>query len=438
LILFLFLSLSGIGVSAKDIKEHRIFEPHLGPDNVTQHSGYITVNGTYDNGVHLFYWMFESRSKPATDPFIIWLTGGPGCSSLMALFFENGPYTINSDLSLKINPYSWNSFANIIFVDQPAGTGFSYVDSTFDYVTNENQVAQEMYMFIQEFYQLYPKYSKLPLYIIGESYGGHYVPAISYAVMQGNANNSGPFNIPLKGLGIGNGWVDPYAQYPGYAEWSVMNNLISESEYDADMILIDTCQTLIETAPWPVAFYECQLTVEGVLAEVGVTLGYVPNPYNYKLPCNDPPLCYDFSLSDQYLAQPSVQKALGVSGHSWTECNMEVHTFLIGDWMTNLETVIPALLSNNYEVLIYSGMLDFICNWVGGEDWTTQMPWSGQNQFSNTNYTIWSVNGKPAGEARTYENLTFLKVYQAGHMVPMDQPVNALDMLNRFLKGQPF
>jgi len=106
--------------------------------------------------------------------------------------------------------------------------------------------------------------------------------------------------------------------------------------------------------------------------------------------------------------------------------------------MTNLEVVIPALLENNYQVLVYSGMLDFICNWVGGEDWTTAMPWSGQNDFSNTNYTVWSVNGNSAGEVRSYENLTFLKIYNAGHMVPMDQPVNSLDMLKRFLNNSPF
>jgi len=355
----------------------------------------------------------------------------------MALFFENGPYTINSDLSLKINPNSWNSFANIIFVDQPAGTGFSYVDSTFDYDTSEDQIAQDMYMFIQEFYQMYPQYSQLKLFILGESYAGHYVPAISYRIMQGNQKKDGPFNVPLVALGIGNGWVDPAAQYPGYASWAYSNQLINDVEYQADMAAIDTCEALIQTAPWMVAFYECQLTVEGILAEVGVTVGYVPNPYNYKLACDNPPLCYDFSLADQYLAQASVQAALGVTGHDWTECNMEVHTFLMGDWMVNLETVVPALLAN-YRVLVYSGVLDYICNWAGGEMWTTEMVWSGQQQFNNTKYVDWHVSGQTAGQARAASNLTFLKVNNAGHMVPMDQPVNALDMLKRFLNNQPF
>jgi carboxypeptidase C (cathepsin A) len=293
-------------------------------------------------------------------------------------------------------------------------------------------------MFIQEFYQLFPKYSKLQLFILGESYAGHYVPAISNRIMQGNQNKDGPFNVPLIGLGIGNGWVNPAAQYPGYPSWALQNDLINEAEYTADMAAVDTCEGLINTAPWMVAFYECQLTVEAILAEVGVTVGYVPNPYNYKLACDNPPLCYDFSLADKYLAQPSVQQALGTTGHDWTECNMEVHTILMGDWMTNLETVVPALLNAQYRVLVYSGVLDYICNWAGGEMWTTEMPWNGQQQFNGTSYVDWHVSGQVAGQARSALNLTFLKVNNAGHMVPMDQPANALDMLKRFLNNQPF
>jgi len=106
--------------------------------------------------------------------------------------------------------------------------------------------------------------------------------------------------------------------------------------------------------------------------------------------------------------------------------------------MTNLETVVPALLNAQYRVLVYSGVLDYICNWAGGEMWTTEMPWNGQQQFNGTSYVDWHVSGQVAGQARSALNLTFLKVNNAGHMVPMDQPANALDMLKRFLNNQPF
>jgi len=416
----------------------------IGPDNVTQHAGYITINGTFENGAHLFYWMFESRSHPATDPLVLWLTGGPGCSSLLALFTENGPYKVQDNLSLKINPFSWNSFSNIIFIDQPVGTGFSYADSVLDYVVDEEQVAQDLYVFLQNFFLQFPKYSHLPFYVIGESYAGHYVPALSYRILRGNQRHDGPYTINMQGLGIGNGWVDPYVQYAAYPAWAQLNNLINEAEYVGFEAAVLGCQALITAAygvpgAWIAAFEECQLMVEGVLGAMGITLGYVPNPYDYKIPCNDPPLCYDFTAVTNYLNQASVKSALGVTGHDWSACATEPHLYLLGDWISNLDRHVPALLNNQYRVLVYSGMLDFICNWVGGEYWTTKLRWAGQTAFNAANYTNWVVDAKQtAGYAKAAQGLTFLKVLNAGHMVPMDQPANALDMLRRFLTNKPF
>lgn len=65
----------------------------------------------------------------------------------------------------------WNSFANLLYVDQPAGTGFSYVKNPLGYVTNERTIGTELWTMIQEFYHKYPKYANLDLYIVGESYG---------------------------------------------------------------------------------------------------------------------------------------------------------------------------------------------------------------------------------------------------------------------------
>lgn len=85
----------------------------------------------------MFYWLFKSRENPATDPIVIWLSGGPGCSSELALFYENGPFGLNEDLSLKFNAFSWNNGSNLLFVDNPIGTGFSACNSVFDFDVNE-------------------------------------------------------------------------------------------------------------------------------------------------------------------------------------------------------------------------------------------------------------------------------------------------------------
>ena len=110
------------------------------------------------------------------------MTGGPGCSSKLALFGENGPFLIIDTEEPVYNKYGWNSFANLFYVDQPVGTGFSYGDVPFDYDTNEVEIATTMWNFMLEFYTKYPQYSKLDLYIINESYAGHYVLAIGKAI----------------------------------------------------------------------------------------------------------------------------------------------------------------------------------------------------------------------------------------------------------------
>jgi len=324
----------------------------------------------------------------------------------------------------------------MIFVDQPVGTGFSYADYTQDYVTNEDQVGQDMYVFLQEFFQLFPQYAPLEFYILGESYAGHYVPAIGYRIQTGNKNKEG-LHINLKGLAIGNGWVDPYQQYPAYADFAYNNGIISRPEWLADQVAMKACQVLIQ-AVGALALTECQLATEAIIVEMAAHLGYYPNPYDYKIPCAYPPLCYDFSLLDKWIVQPSVQKALGISPKSkWTECNGVVHTMMLGDWISNLEKYVPSLLQD-YQVLVYSGELDFIFNWVGGLAWTENMNWPGQVQFLKANMTTWHVSTIPAGASKASGNLTFLKVFKAGHMVPLDQPRNALHMLNRFFKNLPF
>jgi len=151
-----FLFFVGLSFARPDL-----FQARSKLKDVVQHYGYITVNVTME--ANLFYWMFESQGNPKTDPLVLWMTGGPGCSSELALFFENGPYTVDANGNLTPNPFSWNKNANLIYIDQPVGTGFSYASS--DYIHDEAQVAQEMYSFLQLFLQQYPQYAKLPFFV---------------------------------------------------------------------------------------------------------------------------------------------------------------------------------------------------------------------------------------------------------------------------------
>lgn len=179
------------------------------------------------NGDDMFYWLFDSKSQPSSDPLVMWLTGGPGCASEIALFYENGPYTINDDLSLNANAYTWNKVSNLLYIDQPIGTGFSKCSSIFHLDTTEEEIAANVNLFLEGFLVANPEYRGRDFFITGESYAGHYIPAIAYYLTK-NVTNLG---VNFKGIAIGNGWVDPYIQYPQYAEFAYENNLISVSQY---------------------------------------------------------------------------------------------------------------------------------------------------------------------------------------------------------------
>jgi cathepsin A (carboxypeptidase C) len=391
----------------------------------TWYSGLVDLEHDDD----IFYWWFESREAPEDAPLVLWLTGGPGCASEIALFYENGPYQFEDDgKTLKSNPYSWNSHANLLYVDQPVGTGFSHAGLTH-LSTNEEEIAENMAQFMIKFLAKYPQLEGKDFYITGESYAGHYIPAITHNFVFKHKED---LNINFKGMAIGNGLVDPYLQYPEYDTFSLENELIGKAEYVVLEGAFKACQALIKTHLWPIALEECQL---GVTAILGLPTDPRFNVYDIREKCDHPPLCYNFDPADNLLGSEDIKEILGVKGRSWTECNTAVHTALLGDWMLDLSPQVTDILEAGVDTLVYSGDKDFICNWRGGEKWTHDIAWTGHADFADASYNDWTVGSKAAGALKEYKNLKFLRVFDAGHMVPMNQPAAALEMLDQFTKG---
>jgi len=205
------------------------------------------------------------------------------------------------------------------------------------------------------------------------------------------------------------------------------------------------CQALIKKNQFVQALDACSLIENGVMKQISSKLGYTINPYDVRIPCDVEPLCYNMTYIDAFLAQPKVQSALGVTGHKWSECNNLVHTLLLDDWIANLATDLPLVLSAGVNVLAYSGMDDYICNYVGGKDWILNFDWPGHTALTSATFKPTTAGGSVAiGNFITAKPISsgafyFLEVYNAGHMVPMDQPQNALTMLNSFLfNANPF
>mmetsp|Transcript_94422 Transcript_94422/g.243860 ORF Transcript_94422/g.243860 Transcript_94422/m.243860 type:complete len:218 (-) Transcript_94422:219-872(-) len=157
------------------------------------------------------------------------------------------------------------------------------------------------------------------------------------------------------------------------------------------------------------------------------------NPYDMRIKCEHGHLCYDFDHVTKFLNSVEVREQLGVT-KKWGSCNMLVNALFQQDWMHNYHTLIPGMLADGIRVLVYAGDVDYICNWLGNKKWTLALEWPHKeafNQAEDAAYTLPGAN-EAAGRLRAEGGLSFLQIYQAGHMVPMDKPVVALDMLNAF------
>jgi cathepsin A (carboxypeptidase C) len=161
------------------------------------------------------------------------------------------------------------------------------------------------------------------------------------------------------------------------------------------------------------------------------------NPYDIRKPCGDNPLCYDFSHVEKFMNLDSTKQALHVDAHNpkWQTCNMMVNMEFHTDWMKDFSGYVADLLNDGIPALIYAGDLDFICNYLGNKAWTMELEWNHGAEFKAAEDKDWNDG---AGLARTAGGLTFLQVYDAGHMVPSDQPEHALTMITQFMNGEAF
>ena len=158
---------------------------------------------------NLFLISFQRDWRSA--PTLIWMNGGPGSTSLYGLFLEHGPFRVGPDGTLSRRRLTWASKYNVIYIDQPVGTGFSFTDSDEGHAKNETDVARDLYEFCRQFYGIFPELLDSDLYVTGESYAGKYVPALAHKIHSENAVGSGP-RMPLKGIAIGDGLCDPLNQ----------------------------------------------------------------------------------------------------------------------------------------------------------------------------------------------------------------------------------
>lgn len=430
---------------------------------------------------YLFYWLFapdlsqNSDLQEADIPLVIWLNGGPGCSSMDGLFLENGPLRFekresDGTFQLVAAQHSWHKVpAYMVYIDQPVGTGLSFTTS-HKYPRNDREVNIDFYYFLQSFLKTHSdkfvREQRLNrgLYFSGESHAGHYIPSMMAFILDQNPNAAvnNQIYVPLSGAAIGNGWVDPFHQYAA-AEAAYGHGIIGRAQMTALAKKEKECQDLLNKKRYSSAV--CFNLLDDI---VGQSYG---SKSNFKVSQYDirqvesrrgartfPP---GHKTVETYLGgtgsaagitSATMNAALAAlhatpsrqAGQIYQECTNPPYDALSHqDGLGVVNEVVKVLDHQEGEdkvrLLFFNGVTDLICNHVGNEVLLEKLPWKNTEAYVQAPRSAWKSKlqhgDKISGYIKEFENLLYLKVMDSGHMVPMDVPDVALDMMRLFLYG---
>ncbi|XP_047049506.1 serine carboxypeptidase 1-like [Lolium rigidum] len=394
-----------------------------------QYGGYVTVDE--ENGRALFYYLVEAPSGAAEKPLVLWLNGGPGCSSLgYGAMQELGPFRVSEDnKTLTRNVNAWNNVANVIFLESPAGVGFSYSNTSSDYnLSGDERTADDAYVFLVKWLERFPEYKGRAFYISGESFAGHYVPELAATILLHNTYNNRTI-VNLQGVLVGNPYLDANRNIKGGLDFLWTHAMMSDEVYQN---VTKNCDfdnlngTLSEPACRGAldGFHSGHVSAYNIYAPVCLRASngaYYPSSY---LPGYDP--CSDYPTT-AYLNDPAVQSAFHARTTEWAGCADL-------DWNDSPMSMLPTikfLIEHKLPVWIFSGDFDYVCS-LPGTRYTIQdlgLP-------VTTSWRPWTAKEEVGGYVQQYSGgFTFLSVRGAGHMVPSFQPERALTMLSYFLQG---
>jgi carboxypeptidase D len=447
----------------------------------------------------LFFWLFEPNVTSVQEkedmPIIIWLNGGPGCSSMDGLFIETGPFRVMPDGKVELNDLSWHNEGYLVFIDQPIGTGFSYVNRACefcDYVHNQSAVNSHIYSAMQSLFVVFPFLKGKNVVMAGESYAGHYIPAMTdyFTTLNAEKGYAGTdHKVKVTSVAIGNGWSIPRIQY-NFGSYANNVGILSapdskklEKQYDQCVQQVDSgdfssggaCniigQVLSSSGACPLAESESDRSNHG--SGIGSKGKQSTKKPTANTTCYGPLLNYydtrsyyvdilsswpaSADVTAAYLNSSAVTKAINIKKkyRSYTECD-DAGQYLMVLYGLGVQPQIIRILEAGVAVTFYNGQYDFICNHVGTEAMLDQLPWKGRKDFMDAPGYVWTLNesvpigkGKaslakvrkvPAGYGRTSSDgsLTFLMVIGGSHMVPLDVPRSAYDLIRRVIKKLPF
>lgn len=387
-------------------------------------------------------------------------------------FSESGPYHIQeytTPPTLAVNPYTWNNVTNNLFIESPAGVGFSYCEDPAGCSHTDTSTAEDNLQALISFFAAYPEYSKAKFWISGESYAGIYVPMLAYNVVKYNAGKPAqPIN--LQGTMVGNGCIgydaghcgnDPLNDYHDIQEWRG-HALVSETLYDA----------ILGNCTWGNENNVCQALLNEAASNLGnLDVYYLyntcPNPASARRSLRAPlgkksllrramdfaeekakaeglaldPNCFGTGPTlEKWFNQDSTKAAFHVApAIDWALCSNNASFNYNPDMPDERKTIYPGLVAAGLKVLVYNGEADLCVPYTDNEWWTRSMGYKVADAWQP-----WTVPGEEGAYVGGYiihyavpngANFSFATIRGAGHMVPETRPEAAFHMMRRWTTG---
>ncbi|KAK7076909.1 Retinoid-inducible serine carboxypeptidase [Halocaridina rubra] len=441
---------------------------------------YVTVR----DGAYMFFWLYYTTADVdyKTRPLVLWLQGGPGASSTgIGNFLEIGP----QDVVLNNRTNAWTEQVNILFVDNPVGTGFSYVNDTSLLARNNSEIANDLVAFMKGFLTKVPEFETVPLYIFAESYGGKM--AVKFAQALRKAVEAKKIKCQLAGVALGDSWISPVDAVDSWGPFLYATSLVDSiglsqintkakavaaavaagKMENATMLWSET-EELVENVTNGVNFYNILSPPEDSLSveEVGVEdakditnsysnhiMGPFATPEITRLSTRAPIPKHKFSSHQiEYLYNRRVGKVSAVLDKlmngpirdklkiipvnvTWGGQSASVFEALSSDFMSSAVQDVEMLLNNtSIKVIVYNGQLDLIVDTPGVEKWVENLQWPGITPWLNApRKPLETASGRTTAFTKSYKNFYFYWIMDAGHMVPSDNSDVALKMMKEIV-----
>ncbi|CAJ0558088.1 unnamed protein product, partial [Mesorhabditis spiculigera] len=433
--------------------------------NFNQYSGYLDATATHK----LHYILLEAEWDPSTAPLLLWLNGGPGSSSLVGLFQENGPYRVGRDgKSLFQNHNAWNKFANVLYLESPVGVGYSYsIDPNETISYNDNNTATVNYAALRDFFMnAYPEYQTRDFYITGESYAGVYLPTLAVKLI--NGIKAADIKANFKGMVVGNGVLDKNTDLNSIIHLQYYSGLYSYNDYTD---LVNTC------CPGNSNEFACQFSDHVVWGDSVIPDGNSSDPcfnklsdfilsgytspydrYNMYQDCYNTPsngiravsnynssdpydgyYCYMDTALEKYLNLPEVMTALNIPSavKGWND-NDDIFDVYIQQNIDQYDNF-AKVFDYGAKVLIYNGDVDMACNFLGAQWFAAKLQDKLKLHVDKAREN-WYYRQDPnyektvAGSWIRYTSyFDVITVKGSGHYVPLDRPMHALQMIYNFV-----